>query len=70
MILTEETVMHSLSESLAGRLSEKHFQILDAPIKVIGSKNVPAIPLNQELEKAVLPGLSQITNELKNLLNY
>lgn len=70
MILTEETVTHSLSESLAGRLSEKHFQILDAPIKVIGSKNVPAIPLNQELEKAVLPDLIQITNEMKNLLNY
>ena len=67
MILTEETVTHSLSESLAGRLSEKHFQILDAPIKVIGSKNVPAIPLNQELEnllKILSPFIPMVTDEV------
>lgn len=70
ILVTEETCTHSFMESLAGRLSKNNFEILDAPIQIIGSKNVPAIPLNEALEKAVLPNIEEIKQEFENLLGY
>lgn len=70
LLITEETLKHSFIESLAGRLSQKHFEILDAPIQILGSENVPAIALNQELEKAILPSVKKITQAMLDLLNY
>ena len=69
LILTEETSKHSMAEALAGRLSSRCFHHLDAPIQVIGSANVPAIALNENLEKAILPHLNGIENSVYNLLN-
>ena len=68
MVLTEETIMHSFAEALAGRIASQFFQFLDAPIKIIGSKNVPAIPLNEALEKAVLPNVEMIAEAMGQIL--
>jgi len=69
LILTEEQQNNSFAEALAGRISKDCFHFLDAPIEVIGALNVPAIPMNIELEKAVLPEKEKITNAIQVLLN-
>jgi 2-oxoisovalerate dehydrogenase E1 component len=69
MVLTEETITHSLAEALAGRIASRCFHYLDAPVKIIGSKNVPAIPLNENLERAVLPNVEQVAEAMGELLN-
>ena len=69
ILITEETVSHSFMEALANRLTVEHFQILDQPIKVIGSKDVPAIGLNENLEKAILPNVEIIASAFEELLN-
>ena len=69
MVLTEETITHSFAEALAGRIASQFFQYLDAPVKIIGSKNVPAIPLNENLEKALLPNIEQVADAMDLLLN-
>jgi 2-oxoisovalerate dehydrogenase E1 component len=69
MVLTEETITHSFAEALAGRIASEFFQYLDAPVKIIGSKNVPAIPLNENLEKALLPNIEQVATAIDILLN-
>lgn len=69
MVLTEETVTHSFAEALAGRIASQYFHHLDAPVKIIGSKNVPAIPLNENLEKALLPNIENIAAAMDELLN-
>ena len=68
MVLTEEQQMNSFAEALAGRISMICFSDLDAPVDVMGSKNVPAIPMNNGLEKAVLPDPEQLVARLKKLL--
>jgi 2-oxoisovalerate dehydrogenase E1 component len=68
MVLTEETVTHSFAEALAGRIASQYFQYLDAPIKIIGSKNVPAIPLNENLERAVLPNADIVAEAMRVML--
>ena len=69
MVLTEETITHSFAEALTGRIASQYFHYLDAPVTIIGSKNVPAIPLNENLEKALLPNVEQIAAAMDLLLN-
>ena len=68
IVLTEETIHHSFAESLAGRISADCFQYLDGPVKVIGSANTPAIPLNTILEATMLPTIQGIEDSIINML--
>lgn len=70
IILTEEPVLNSFAESLAGRISTALFEHLDAPVSIIGAKNVPAIPLNRDLEAAILPNASIVSEKIGALLDY
>ena len=70
MILTEEPVNNGFSQSIAARISEHCFEYLDAPVKVIGSENLPAIPLNSILEKTMLPNAEKVEIAIEKLLNY
>lgn len=70
MVLTEEPLMNSFAESLAGRISQHCFKELDAPVMAYGAENLPAIALNVDLEKAMLPTPEKVEAQLENLLNY
>ncbi|RYZ49113.1 MAG: tungsten formylmethanofuran dehydrogenase, partial [Sphingobacteriales bacterium] len=70
LIVTEEQQTNSFAEALAGRISQQCFSHLDAPIAVIGSLDVPAIPMNTGLEHAVLPGVEKVSQALAKLLAY
>lgn len=70
LLLTEEALLNSFIESVAGRISRDLFEYLDAPVKTIGAKNVPAIALNSGLEKAVLPNAELVAAAIKELLEY
>lgn len=70
MVLSEEQQYNSFAEALAGRISKECFQWLEAPVEVLGALNVPAIPMNIFLERAVLPNQEKAASVLKRLLNY
>jgi 2-oxoisovalerate dehydrogenase E1 component len=70
MVLTEEPLLNSFAESLAGRISKECFAKLDAPVWTVGAANLPAIALNVELEKMMLPSAEKVVVELQKLLNY
>lgn len=70
MVLTEEPVLNSFAESLAGRISQYCFQYLDAPVSVVGSANLPAVPLNVALEKMMLPNADKVADALGKLLKW
>lgn len=70
LVVTEEQIMNSFAESLAGRISKECFEVLDAPVSFVGSVNVPAVPLNMGLEKEMLPGVSKVEMVIEELLNY
>ncbi len=69
LILTEEQQNNSFAEALAGRVSKACFNFLDAPVEVMGSLNLPAVPMNVILEQAMLPSPEKITIRLETLLN-
>jgi 2-oxoisovalerate dehydrogenase E1 component len=69
MVLTEEPLLNSFAESLAARIMQQCFKYLDAPVATLGALNVPAIPLNTDLEAAILPNVDKLVAALQNLLN-
>jgi 2-oxoisovalerate dehydrogenase E1 component len=69
-VLTEEPLMNSFAESLAGRISKECFTSLDAPVWTLGASNLPAVPLNVELEKMMLPNAEKLRGELRKLLAF
>jgi 2-oxoisovalerate dehydrogenase E1 component len=69
-VLTEEPLMNSFAESLAGRISKECFTSLDAPVWTLGAENLPAIPLNVELEKMMLPNSVKVATALKQLMEF
>ena len=69
-VLTEEPLLNSFAESLAGRISKECFPHLDAPVWTLGAADLPAVPLNVELEKMMLPSAEKVAEALGHLLNY
>ena len=51
LVITEEPVNNGFAQSIASRVQQECFEYLDAPVRVIGAENMPAIPLNETLEK-------------------
>ena len=70
LIVSEEQQNNSFAEALAGRISANCFRWLDAPVAVLGAENVPAIPMNIQLEEAILPNAKKVTDTLRALLEY
>ena len=70
IVLTEEPYNNGFAQALAGRISKKCFEYLDAPVEVIGSENLPAIPLNSVLETTMLPNAAKVSKAIKELLAY
>lgn len=70
IVLTEEPKSNSFAQSLAGRITEQCFEYLDAPVRVIGALDTPAIPLNETLEKTVLPNGEKVRIIIDELLKY
>jgi len=69
LLVTEEQLNNSFIESLAGRISKHCFQYLDAPVDCIGALDLPCVPMNMGLEKAMLPNADKVADRIQALLN-
>lgn len=69
LVLTEEQLNNSFCEALAGRIAQKCFQFLDAPVQTLGALNLPCVPMNAALETVMLPGVEKTVEKLKELLS-
>jgi 2-oxoisovalerate dehydrogenase E1 component len=70
LVVTEEPVSNSFAQSVAARISDNCFEYLDAPVKVIGSEDMPAIPLNSTLEETMIPSNAKVAEAIRSLLEY
>ncbi len=70
LVVTEESINNSFARSLSGLIQEKCFKYLDAPVMVIGSENMPAIPLNSILEQTMIPSAEKVRVKIRELLDY
>ncbi|QHI36790.1 2-oxoisovalerate dehydrogenase subunit beta [Kordia antarctica] len=70
LVVTEEPVNNSFARALCGMIQEKCFKYLDAPVMIIGSENMPAIPLNSILEQTMIPSTEKVKAKIAELMNY
>ncbi len=70
LVVTEEPTNNSFARSLAGLIQENCFQSLDAPVMVIGSENMPAIPLNTILEQTMVPNVEKVRAKIEELMGW
>lgn len=70
LVVTEEPKNNSFAQALAGNIQETCFEALDAPVRVIGAENMPAIPLNETLEKTMIPSKEKVAKAMEKLLAY
>ncbi len=70
LVVTEEPSNNGFAQALSGRISAECFESLDAPVRMIGAENMPAIPLNEVLEKTMIPSAEKVEEAIRNLLEY
>lgn len=70
LVVTEEAISNSFAQALAGQINEACFQDLDAPVRALGSVDMPAIPLNSTLEAAMIPNAEKVRAALGELMAY
>jgi len=69
LVLTEEQLNNSFAEAFAHRISKNCFRNLDAPVETLGSRNLPAVPINLVLEKEMLPNAEKVSEKIKEMLS-
>lgn len=70
LVLSEEQQHNSFAEALSLRISNQCYHFLDAKVEVMGSRNLPAVPINTRLEAAMLPTPDKLKERLQKLLAY
>lgn len=70
LVVTEEPINNSFAQALCGKIQQACFEYLDAPVMVIGSEDLPAIPLNSTLEFTMIPNADKVAAKMKQLLDY
>ncbi len=70
LVVVEEAQRNSFGIALVGWIQKECFKYLDAPVEIIGSVNIPAIPLNEVYEKIMLPNADKVKEKIEDLLSY
>ncbi|MFH1321822.1 MAG: thiamine pyrophosphate-dependent enzyme [Bacteroidota bacterium] len=70
IVITEEPIFNTFAQSLAGIIQKECFEYLDAPVEVIGSVNLPAVPLNSILEQTMFPSAEKVARVMGEVLEY
>jgi 2-oxoisovalerate dehydrogenase E1 component len=70
LVVTEEPVHCTFAQSLAARISENCFRWLDAPVRTIGAANMPAVPLNETLEKTMILSIEKVAKAMEEQLTW
>jgi 2-oxoisovalerate dehydrogenase E1 component len=70
LVVTEDTLSNSFAQTIAARIQENCWTSLDAPVRTIGSVDMPAVPLNETLEKEMILSVEKVIAASNDLLSY
>ena len=69
LVVYEDNLTNGPGAELCSVIADRYFEYLDGPIKRVASKDSP-VPYNWFLEDDVLVQVSDISNAIKELLEY
>lgn len=70
IVVTEDTLSNSFAQSIAARIQENCWTALDAPVRTLGSRDMPAVPLNETLEREMILSVDQVIQAIEEMLTY
>ncbi len=70
LVVTEEPSNNTFGRALTGMIQEACFSKLDAPVMIVGSENMPAIPLNSVLEETMIPNAEKVRVKVDEVLGW
>ncbi len=68
LVVTEEPINNSFAETLAYRITHACYYSLDHRVETLGSLNLPAVPIQINLEAAMLPNAEKVAVKISQLL--
>ena len=69
LIVHEDKVHGGFGGELVAKINEHAFDLLDAPVKRVGSPFMP-VGFNRILERAILPNSDRIESAVREMLNF
>lgn len=69
LVVHEDKVFGGFGGEIVAQINEKGFELLDAPVKRVGSTFTP-VGFNRILERAILPNTDKVLTAMKDILNY
>ena len=69
LIIHEDSRTGGIGESLAAIIQEEAFEVLDAPVRIVGALDTP-VPYSPSLEEFYLPSEAQIERAARLLVEY
>jgi 2-oxoisovalerate dehydrogenase E1 component len=70
LVITEEPSGCNFAPGIMGAIQENCFENLDAPVMLVASEDLPAIPLNSTLETRMIPNADKVGEQLQRLFDY
>lgn len=70
IVVTEEPVNNTFAQSIAARIQQNCFKHLDAPVVTVGSENLPAVPLNEVLERTMVYSAEKLEHAITDQLAF
>ena len=70
LIVSEEPRSNGFAQSISGRIAAECFEFLDAPVRVLGAEDLPAVPLNSTLETTMMPSAEKVSSAISELLRF
>ncbi len=69
LIVHEDTLTGGIGAEIAARISEEAFEVLDAPVRRVASRDTP-VPYAPTLEEYFLPNARKVLDALRSLASY
>ena len=70
IVVTEEPIGNSFAQALAGGIQQRNFEHLDCAVQIVGSEDIPAIPMNSILESTMITNSEKVAKVIEETLSY
>tara|TARA_Y200000002_G_scaffold73551_1_gene57627 strand:+ start:538 stop:2541 length:2004 start_codon:yes stop_codon:yes gene_type:complete len=69
LVVHEDNITNGPGAEISAMIADKFFELLDGPVRRVAAKDSP-VPFNWQIEEKILPQTKDVSNAIKELLEY
>ena len=69
LVVHEDNMTNGPGAEISAMIADKFFELLDGPVRRVAAKDSP-VPFNWQIEEKILPQTQDVSNAIKELLEY